>query len=45
MSEENKKTPHICILCGEQADLELDNGQWICCVCAQIQGELAEMQD
>lgn len=38
-----KKYPHICCICGERADLELDDGRWICAMCAQIQGELAEM--
>lgn len=45
MRSKNKKSPHTCCVCGEKADLELDDGQWICTLCAQIQGELAEMQD
>lgn len=43
--KENKKAPHICCICGERADLELNNGKWICDNCAQIQGELAEMHN
>ena len=35
---------HKCFLCGEKANLELDDGRWICDNCAQIQGELSEMQ-
>lgn len=45
MSEKKKKTPHVCILCGEKGELELDDGRWICTNCAQIQGELAEMKN
>lgn len=45
MSEKNKKAPHTCLICGEQGELELDNGRWICEECARIQGELAEMKD
>lgn len=41
----NKKSPHICCICGEKADLELDDGRWICEECARIQGELAEMRN
>lgn len=40
-----QESEHRCLLCGEPADLELDDGRWICEECAQIQGELAEMQD
>lgn len=36
---------HRCFLCGEPADLELDDERWICEECARIQGELAEMQN
>lgn len=32
-----------CGLCDEYADLELDNGNFICDTCAQIVGEKAEM--
>ncbi len=34
---------HKCLLCGDNADLELDDGRWICDSCAQIQGELSKM--
>lgn len=40
-----KLIKHKCFLCGEEADLELDDGRWICDNCARIQGELAEMRD
>lgn len=33
---------HKCVDCGEEATLELDDGNWICESCAIIQGELAE---
>jgi ribosomal protein L37AE/L43A len=39
----NKKAPHICCMCGAKAELKLDNGNWICWMCAQIQGELANL--
>lgn len=45
MESKNKKSPHICCICGEEAELELDDGRWICAECAQIQSELSEMQD
>ncbi|HFE9852889.1 TPA: hypothetical protein ACGBG5_003441 [Enterococcus faecalis] len=32
-----------CGLCDEYANLELDNGNFICDTCAQIVGEKAEM--
>lgn len=32
-----------CCLCEEAAELELEDGRFICCICAQVQGELAEM--
>lgn len=32
-----------CDLCDEYADLELDNGNFICDTCAQIVGEKSEM--
>lgn len=44
MPQTNEKSPeHICVLCQSNADLELENGQYICENCAQIQGELAEI--
>lgn len=36
-----KKATHTCCVCGDKAELELDDGRWICNSCAQIQGELA----
>lgn len=33
---------HSCVICGEKADLELDDHNYICDNCAQIQGELSE---
>lgn len=42
---QNKTPKHRCFLCGNQAELELDDGRWICDNCAQIQGELAEMRN
>lgn len=44
MPQTIEKSPeHICILCQSDADLELENGQFICDNCAQIQGELADI--
>lgn len=31
-----------CLICGKPADLELENGKFICDECAQIQGERSE---
>ncbi|GBF73181.1 hypothetical protein PA598K_01466 [Paenibacillus sp. 598K] len=40
--KEPVETPKECILCEEKtATLELDDGSYICCTCAQIMGELA----
>lgn len=33
---------HKCFICGEPADLQLDDGQWECGNCAQIAAELSE---
>lgn len=41
----NKKSPHICWICGDKGEFELDDGQWICWICTQIQGELAQMSN
>ncbi|EAD0431848.1 hypothetical protein AFU33_13635 [Listeria monocytogenes] len=35
-------TTNKCVVCSEKADLELENGNFICENCAQIMGELAE---
>ncbi len=45
MFKKIKMVKHKCLCCGETASLELDDGRWICEECAQIQGELAEMED
>lgn len=39
-----KEATHTCCVCGDKAELELDDGRWICNSCAQIQGELAEFR-
>ena len=38
---------HRCICCKElkRTDLILDDGNYVCDDCAQIQGELADMED
>lgn len=45
METQSKKKWHRCCICKRKADLELASGKWICEECAQIQCELAEMQD
>ncbi len=37
-----KEKKHKCVLCGQEATLQLSENSWICETCAQIQGELAE---
>lgn len=43
MKFERLEAPHTCCMCGAKAELELDNEHWICWICAQIQGELANL--
>lgn len=36
---------HKCFICGDPADLQLDDGQWECDNCAQIAAELSMEQE
>lgn len=37
------KKERKCVVCRSRAELELEDGKFICDNCAQIQGELSEM--
>lgn len=42
---ETTESEGICVMCGELGTLEFEEGKFVCETCAQIQGELAEMQE